>query len=39
MVPAIQLFYLVSGIRATTDDARDRLIDFLVAGFEELSFI
>ena len=39
MVPAIQLFYLVPGIRATKDDARDRLIDFLVAGFDELSFI
>jgi hypothetical protein len=39
MVPAIQLFYLVPGIRATTDDARERLIDFLVSGFDELSFI
>jgi hypothetical protein len=39
MVPAIQLFYLVSGIRATMDDARERLIDFLVSGFDELSFI
>jgi hypothetical protein len=39
MVPAIQLFFLVPGIRATTDDARDRLIDFLVAGFHELAFI
>jgi hypothetical protein len=39
MVPAIQLFYLVPGIRATMDDARERLIDFLVAGFDELSFI
>ena len=39
MVPAIQLFFLVPGIRGTTDDARDRLIDFLVAGFHELAFI
>jgi hypothetical protein len=39
MVPAIQLFYLVPGIRATMDDGRERLIDFLVSGFDELSFI
>ena len=39
MVPAIQLFYLVPGIRSTRDDARERLIDFLVSGFDELSFI
>ena len=39
MVPAIQLFFLVPGLRSTTDDARDRLIDFLVSGFHELSFV
>ena len=39
MVPAIQLFFLVPGLRRTTDDARDRLIDFLVSGFHELSFV
>jgi len=39
MVPAIQLFFLVRGIRATTPDARARLIDYLVSGFHELAFI
>jgi hypothetical protein len=39
MVPAVQLFFLVPGLRRTTDDARDRLIDFLVSGFHELSFV
>lgn len=39
MVPAVQLFFLVPGIRATMDDARERLIDFLVSGFDELAFI
>jgi len=39
MVPAIQLFFLVRGIRSTTEDARARLIDYLVSGFHELAFI
>ena len=38
-VPAIQLFFLVPGIRSTADDARRRLIDYLVSGFHELAFI
>ena len=39
MVPAIQLFFLVRGIRNTTKDARERLIEYLVSGFHELAFI
>jgi hypothetical protein len=39
MVPAIQLFFLVDGLHRTTADTRERLIDFLVAGFHELAFI
>ena len=39
MVPAIQLFFLVRGIRRTTEDARSRLVDYLVSGFHELAFI
>jgi hypothetical protein len=39
MIPAIQLFFLVRGIRATTRDARERLIDYLVSGFHELAFV
>ena len=39
MVPAVQLFFLVRGIRVMAPDGRDRLIDYLVAGFHELAFI
>lgn len=39
MLPAVQLFFLVRGIRAAAPDARERLIDYLVAGFHELAFI
>lgn len=39
MVPAIQLFFLVPGIRSATDDGRARLIDYLVSGFHELAFV
>jgi hypothetical protein len=39
MVPAIQLFFLIRGIRATTPDARDRIIDYLVSGFHELAYV
>jgi hypothetical protein len=39
MVPAIQLLFLVRGIRNTTEDARERLIEYLVTGFHELAFI
>lgn len=39
MVPAISLHYLVPGLRALSDKARDQEIDFLVAGFEEVVYI
>jgi hypothetical protein len=39
MVPAISLRYLVPGLRSETPDARGRLIDYLVAAFEELVYI
>ncbi len=39
MVPAISLRYLVPGLRSETPDARARLIDFLVASFDELVYI
>lgn len=39
MLPAVQLFFLVPGIRATTPNGRGRLIDYLVSGFHELAFI
>lgn len=39
MVPAVQLFFLVPGIRATAEDGRERLIDYLVSGFHELAFV
>ncbi len=39
MVPAISLHYFVSGSRAIFPDARSRLIDFLVANFEEIVYI
>jgi hypothetical protein len=39
MVPAITLFALVPGIRAQVTDGRDRLIDYLVANFDELVYV
>jgi hypothetical protein len=39
MVPAISLYYFVSGAHAVYGDARSRLIDFLVANFEEIVYI
>ncbi len=39
MVPAISLFYFVPGAHAVFADARSRLVDFLVANFEEIVFI
>jgi len=39
MVPAISLHYFVSGSRAVIADARSRLIEFLVANFEEIVYI
>jgi hypothetical protein len=39
MVPAISLHYLVAGLHTHSDKARKQIIDFLVAGFEELVYI
>jgi hypothetical protein len=39
MVPAVSLRYLVPGLRSETPDARARLIDYLVASFDELVYI
>lgn len=39
IVPTISLFALVAGIRARAADARARLIDFLVANFDELVYV
>lgn len=39
MVPAVALYYLVAGIRAEVPDGRDRLIDYLVANFDELVYV
>jgi hypothetical protein len=39
MVPAISLRYLVPGARALLPDARARLIEYLVASFDELVYI
>lgn len=38
MVPAITLYALVPGLRAQVPDARDRLIQYLVANFDELVY-
>jgi hypothetical protein len=39
MVPAISLYYFVSGARAVLPRARESLIEFLVEGFEEVVYI
>lgn len=39
MVPAIALRYLVPGLRSEMPDARARLIEYLVASFDELVYI
>jgi hypothetical protein len=39
MVPAIALYVLVPGIRSQVADGRDRLIDYLVANFDELVYV
>jgi Zn-dependent protease len=38
-VRSITLFALVPGIRASAPDARDRLIEYLVASFGELVYV
>ncbi len=37
--PTIALHYLVDGLRADVPDARARLIDYLVARFDEIVYI
>jgi hypothetical protein len=39
MVPSISLHFLVPGLRLETPDARDRLIAYLVASFDEIVYI
>jgi hypothetical protein len=39
MVPAITLHCLVKGLRHEAPDARERLIKYLVASFEEIVYI
>ena len=39
MVPAITLYALVPGIRSQVADGRDRLIEYLVANFDELVYV
>lgn len=39
MVPAITLHALVPGIRSQVGDARTRLIEYLVANFEEIVYV
>jgi hypothetical protein len=39
MVPTISLHFLVSGMRAELPDARDRLIEYLVAGFRDIVYV
>ena len=39
MVPAVALWALVPGIRSQVPDARQRLIEYLVANFDELVYV
>jgi len=39
MVPAVALWALVPGIRSQVLDARQRLIEYLVANFDELVYV
>jgi hypothetical protein len=39
MIPAISLHFLVPGLRAEAADARDRLIAYLTAGFDEIVYV
>ena len=39
MVPAITLFALAPGLRSQTADARQKLIEYLVANFEEIVYV
>ncbi|MBA2380496.1 MAG: hypothetical protein H0V73_00150 [Chloroflexi bacterium] len=39
IVPTITLFALVPGIRSQVADGRDRLVEYLVANFDELVYV
>ena len=39
VVPAVALWALVPGIRSQVADGRERLIDYLVANFDELVYV
>ena len=39
VVPAVSLWALVPGIRSQVADGRDRLIEYLVANFDELVYV
>jgi hypothetical protein len=39
IVPTISLHFLVSGMRADVPDARERIIDYLVAGFHDIVYV
>jgi hypothetical protein len=39
VVPTISLWALVPGVRALVSDSRGRLIDYLVANFDELVYV
>ena len=38
MVPAVTLHCFVKGLRGTVPGAREQLVEFLVANFEELVY-
>jgi len=38
-VPAVSLHFLVTGLRDDMEDARSRLIDYLVANFDEIVYV
>ncbi len=39
MVPAVALWALVPGVRSQTPDGRERLIEYLVACFDEIVYV
>jgi hypothetical protein len=39
MVPAISLHHLVRGLRVRSPQAHDQVVDFLVAGFDDVVYI
>jgi hypothetical protein len=39
IVPTVSLWTLVPGVRALVADSRDRLVEYLVANFDELVYV